>query len=40
METFLSVYTIFWAGILAALIYLVIRRIRLHKKEDFEKREH
>lgn len=40
METAIifGLYVIFWTTIIGALIYLIIRRIKLHKTEDFEKR--
>ncbi|SHI83249.1 hypothetical protein SAMN04488508_103345 [Aquimarina spongiae] len=40
METvFIFVHAMIWTGVLATLIYLVFRRIRLYKKENFEKRD-
>ncbi|MDY8136762.1 hypothetical protein [Aquimarina sp. 2201CG5-10] len=41
METILvlGIYGLIWGGILAALIYLAIRRVRISETENFEKRD-
>ncbi len=44
METGVTLAVIFiqiliWGGILALLIYLIIRRMRIKQEEDFEKRD-
>ncbi|WP_282100222.1 hypothetical protein [Aquimarina sp. MMG016] len=40
METFfVIIHGLIWFGVLAALIYLIVRRIRIMKTEDFEKRD-
>jgi hypothetical protein len=35
----LSIQILVWAAVLIILIYLVIRRIEIKKREDFEDRE-
>lgn len=35
----LSVHGIIWGGALIIIIFLIFRRIKLKKKEDFEQRD-
>ena len=35
----LSLYGLAGLGILVVIVYLIIRRIKIKKKEDFEKRD-
>lgn len=35
----LSIHGLIWGGALVIIIFLIFRRIKLKKKEDFEKRD-
>jgi len=35
---FLGIHILVWGGIIGGLIYLIFRRMRLKKEEDFENR--
>ena len=40
METMAIIfYTLFWVAIAIALIYLIIRRVQIKEKENFEERD-
>ncbi len=40
METMaIILYTLFWAAIAIILIYLIIRRVQIKEKENFEERD-
>ncbi len=34
-----GLHLIIWVGIIGVIIYLIFRRINIHDKEDFEKRD-
>jgi preprotein translocase subunit Sss1 len=39
VSTVLVGYGLFWLGILGVIVYLIFRRIRIKKEENFEKRD-
>lgn len=38
-ELFFGIYGLFWLAVIVIIIYLIIRRVKLKKQEDFEKRD-